>query len=210
MDTHINHLIDKIRTLEDQLEVELAAKRADLAYRIEGQRIIFEETVVREHARVKTKLLKYILGARLFMILTAPFIYAVLIPIVLLDALVSLYQCVCFPVYGIPKVTRGNYMIFDRANLNYLNAIEKINCAYCSYGNGVISYAREVASRTEQYWCPIKHARRVLGAHARYSSFIDFGDATAYHDRLEPLRSDLQKETPPATQNGDAPPTSST
>ena len=53
MDTHINHLIDKIRTLEDQLEVELAAKRADLAYRIEGQRIIFEETVVREHARVK-------------------------------------------------------------------------------------------------------------------------------------------------------------
>jgi hypothetical protein len=35
-----------------------------------------------------------------------------------------------------------------------------------AYANGVFAYVREVGSRTEQYWCPIKHARRVLGVHA--------------------------------------------
>jgi len=203
MDKHITHLIDKIRTLEDQLEVELAAKRADLQYRIEGSKIIFEENIAREHARVKTKLLNYILGVQLFVILTAPFIYAVLIPLALMDFFVTLFQYVCFPVYGIPHVKRSDYMIFDRSNLKYLNAVEKINCAYCSYGNGVIGYAREIASRTEQYWCPIKHARRMADSHSRYSHFVDFGDATAYREQLESLRSELnkldKKDTPPPT-----------
>lgn len=206
VDKHINHLIDKIRQLEDELEMELAAKRADLQYRIEGKKVVFEEAIQREHTRVKTKLLKYILEARLFMILTTPFIYAVLIPFVLLDIFVTIYQYICFPVYGIPNVKRADYLIFDRANLKYLNAIEKINCAYCSYGNGVVAYVREVASRTEQYWCPIKHARRVIGTHARYSNFVDFGDAIAYHQHLDDLRHDLQQQkddtnSPPPTEN---------
>lgn len=193
MDKHISHLIDKIRQLEDQLEAELAAKRADLKYKIEGKRVIFEDTVLKEHVRVKTALLQYILDARLFMILTAPFIYVVLIPFVLLDVCVTLYQWVCFPVYGIPKVKRSDYMIFDRANLKYLNAIEKINCAYCSYGNGVVAYVREVAACTEQYWCPIKHAQRMMGTHARYSQFLDFGDSESYHTQLDHLRQALQE-----------------
>jgi hypothetical protein len=45
-----------------------------------------------------------------------------------------------------------------------------------------------VAARTEQYWCPIKHARRLKGAHARYPRFFDFGDAEAYRQGLERLR----------------------
>lgn len=195
MDSHINKLIEKIKQLEDQLEAEIAAKQADLKYHIEGKRVIFEEAIMREHQRVKTSILKYIFEARLFMILTAPFIYAVIIPFVLLDIFVSLYQFMCFPVYGIPRVRRSEYLIFDRSNLKYLNAIEKINCAYCSYGNGVIAYVREVASRTEQYWCPIKHARRIMGAHSRYSRFVDFGDAEAYHSQLDDLRNELQLKT---------------
>ena len=201
MDKHISHLVDKIRQLEDQLEAELAAKRADLKYKIEGRRVIFEETVLKEHVRVKTALLQYILEARLFMILTAPFIYAVLIPFVLLDLFVTVYQWVCFPVYGIPKVKRSDYMIFDLANLKYLNAIEKINCAYCSYGNGVVAYVREVAARTEQYWCPIKHARRMMGTHARYSQFLDFGDSESYHTQLDQLRRALQEPDSPSETN---------
>jgi hypothetical protein len=43
-------------------------------------------------------------------------------------------------------------MIFDRTHLAYLNLVEKINCAYCSYGNGLAAYLREIAARTEQYW----------------------------------------------------------
>ena len=97
----------------------------------------------------------------------------------LLDLFVAVYQTVCFPGYGIPRVHRSDYLAFDREQLAYLNAIEKLNCAYCAYANGVFAYVREVASRTKQYWCPIKHARRVLGVHARYGSFVDYGDADA-------------------------------
>jgi len=44
-------------------------------------------------------------------VLTAPIIYAVIVPLVLLDLFVTVYQSVCFPVYGIPKVRRREYLI---------------------------------------------------------------------------------------------------
>ena len=81
------------------------------------------------------------------------------------------------PGLSIEKVKRSDYLILDRYHLAYLNVIEKIDCAYCSYCNGVAGYVREIAVRTEQYWCPIKHARRVIAAHERYQRFAEFGDA---------------------------------
>ena len=130
------------------------------------------------------------------MILTAPAIYALIIPFLLLDLFVMLYQAACFPVYGIPRVRRSDYLAFDRGQLAYLNDIEKLNCAYCSYANGLVAYVREVASRTEEYWCPIKHARRVLGVHARYGSFVDYGAGDAYRHDLERLRTEARSEEP--------------
>ena len=47
------------------------------------------------------------------------------------------------------------------------------------------TYVREIVGRTEQYWCPIKHARRVIGAHPQYAQFYDYGDATAFHTTLK-------------------------
>lgn len=79
----------------------------------------------------------------------------------------------------------------DRHRLAYLNIIEKFNCAYCGYASGVLSYAREIASRTEQYWCPIKHAQRAIGTHARYAHFVDYGDASAFPDAQARLRAEL-------------------
>ncbi|MEO8317122.1 MAG: hypothetical protein ABI561_02235 [Bradyrhizobium sp.] len=110
-----------------------------------------------------------------------------IIPLVLLDIFISVYQAVCFPAYGIEKVKRSDHLIFDRYHLAYLNLLEKINCAYCSYGNGLLSYSREIAGRTEQYWCPIKHARRVIAAHEGYDNFAEFGDAKAFRERSNKL-----------------------
>ena len=107
-------------------------------------------------------------------------IYALIIPLVILDLFVSLYHAVCFPIYKIEKIKRSDYFSFDRHHLAYLNVIEKINCAFCSYANGLIAYTREIASLTEAYWCPIKHAKRLNGSHPRYKDFLDYGDAEAY------------------------------
>src|SRR5690606_26877042 len=125
---------------------------------------------------------------------SAPFIYALIVPLVFLDLLLTLYQAVCFRLYRIPRVPRERYIVIDRHQLGYLNILERLNCAYCGYANGLLAYAREIAARTEQYWCPIKHARRVLGSHARYARFLDYGDATDYETRLARLRQELREE----------------
>lgn len=78
-------------------------------------------------------------------------------------------------------------MAFDRTDLPYLNFIEKFNCFYCSYGNGVAAYVREVAAKTEQYWCPMKHARRIKSTHGRYARFFEYGDAESFWQGLERL-----------------------
>jgi hypothetical protein len=118
-------------------------------------------------------------------VLTAPVIYSLIVPLLLLDLVVMVYQAICFPVYGIGKVRRRDYFIFDRHHLAYLNALEKLNCAYCSYANGLIAFLREIAARTEQHWCPIKHARRAIGAHEHYREFVDYGDADGYREWLQ-------------------------
>jgi len=173
MGSKIAALMEKIQVLESELEAELAKRQAELRFGLEKGEALFEEEVLRRHRELKIRLSTYVLKAPPLVILTAPFIYALIIPFVLLDLFVTVYQLICFPVYGIPKVRRSNFLVFDRHHLAYLNILEKLNGAYCSYGNGLIAYVREIASRTEQYWCPIKHARRLIGAHARYSVFAE-------------------------------------
>ena len=184
----IAHLAASIRALERQLEEALARRRIELNYKVHDGVAHFEQVMIARHRLLKTRLSSYLLGARPAMILTAPAIYALIIPLLLLDLFVAVYQAACFPVYGIPRVSRSEYLVFDRGRLAYLNAVEKLNCAYCSYANGLLAHVREVASRTEEYWCPIKHAQRVLGVHARYGDFVDYGDADSYRHELERLR----------------------
>jgi heat shock protein HspQ len=56
-----------------------------------------------------------------------------------------------------------------------------------------MAYGREVVGLTEQYWCPIKHARRVLQAHPHYHGFADYGDAEHFRAELARLRAELLK-----------------
>jgi hypothetical protein len=190
----INELAGSIRALERQLELALAKRRIELNYKVQDGIVQFEQVMIEKHRLLKARLWSYVFGARPLLILTAPVIYSLIIPLVLLDLFAALYQAVCFPVYGIPRVRRRDYLAFDRGQLAYLNAIEKLNCEYCAYANGLVAYVREIASRTEEYWCPIKHARRVLGAHSRYGSFVDYGDGDAYRHDLERLRTEVRSE----------------
>ena len=180
MNQHIADLIEKLHQLEQELDAAIALRSAELSFQFEQGRVKFEEEIIRRHQELKTKLWPYIRSARPMVVLSAPFIYALIIPLLILDLFVSLYQAVCFPIYKIEKVHRHDYISFDRHHLAYLNLIEKINCAFCSYANGLIGYTREIASLTEAYWCPIKHAKRLNGSHPRYKNFTDYGDAEAY------------------------------
>jgi hypothetical protein len=184
MPNTIDELLARIRSLQDELEDEYRKARDDF----DLKRTQLAEEFLRQQRRYKIGLLGFLARTRPLVALTAPLIYAGWIPFLLMDLFVTVYQAVCFPVYRIPRVRRADYMVFDRADLPYLNAIEKFNCFYCSYGNCVAAYTREVAARTEQYWCPIKHARRIHAAHERYPGFFEYGDAEAFRRGLERLR----------------------
>jgi hypothetical protein len=187
----LEELIQEIKQLEDQLLEEIQRKQDAFLYKIKGKKVTFEDATRRYHKSLATSLPSYIFHASLLNILTVPFVWLCVVPAVLMDAVVSLYQFVCFRVYGIPKVERRDYIVVDRHNLSYLNIVEKMNCMFCSYFNGLMAYVQEIAARTEQHWCPIKHARKVSYIHTRYHRFFEYGDAKTYRDELKQLQKDF-------------------
>lgn len=146
MNRKIDELILIIRTLEEELEAELKKNRDEFQFIIDKKRVRFAEEVAKQQRRFKTGLLRYLIESCPLNVLTAPLIYAGFVPFILMDVFLTLYQTVCFTIYGIPRVKRSEYMVFDREDLPYLNIIEKFNC---SYGNGLAAYFRGIAARTE-------------------------------------------------------------
>ena len=153
-----DELIRRIKTLEEGLEAARAEKERAAPFLSAKGKVEFDDAVLAEHRKLKSSLARYVLDSRFLVILTVPVVYLVSVPFVLVDLFLILYQAICFPVYGIPKVKRADYFIFDRGRLQYLNFVERINCAYCSYGNGLFAYGREISGRTEQHWCPVERA----------------------------------------------------
>ncbi len=192
--SRLDELIDRLhsaqRELEQELDRLLQEKRAEFSYQLRRGRVVFEKNIRRLQRQQRTGLWQYLTQASLLTVLTAPIIYAMVIPIAIVDLTFTLYQQICFRVYRIPLVRRRDHIVIDRHHLPYLNAIEKLNCVYCGYGNGVIAYAREITARTEQYWCPIRHARRTADPHHRMEKFLDYGDAKGWQEKLPQLRKD--------------------
>lgn len=194
MNDRIQQILSQITALEDDLRSALNEQQSSIFFQIKGKRVEFEQSIKEAHSRLKTNFFRWLVTNRPQNLITGPIIYSMIIPLLITDFFVTFFQWTCFPIYGIKKVRRSDYIVYDRQQLNYLNFIEKFHCTYCAYGNGMIAYVTEVIARTEQYFCPIKHARKILGTHARYERFLDYGDAENYEQKLEEYRRALEKE----------------
>jgi len=135
---------------------------------------------VQRHQRLRKNIFPYLGEYTVPVVLTAPIIYSTVFALLILDLFLTLYQWICFPVYGIERVKRRDFIVIDRHQLAYLNAVEKFNCVFCGYANGLLAYSAEIASLTEAFWCPIKHAARTRGLHPRTEDFVDHMDAAGY------------------------------
>ena len=191
MEDKLQSLLEKIRALEKELVQEIQKKEEEFLYEIREKKVFFQREIRVRHKLLLKRIHRYLYDAKILNILTAPVIWACLIPTALVDLSLSMYQAICFPAYGIPKVKRGDYIVMDRKYLAYLNPIEKMNCLYCGYFNGMVAYISEIGARTEQYWCPIKHARKLKTVHSRYKKFFHYGDAETYRKKLNELRNDF-------------------
>lgn len=197
MQDNIREWMNQIRELEQRIEDEVRKRSDELSYSLHNGRIIFEQKLKAQNRAVRKSIRETLRETRWPVILSAPIIYSLIVPLLLLDIFVCTYQLICFPIYRIPKVKRRDYLAFERVKLDYLNLIEKFNCGYCSYANGIISFAREVASRTEQYWCPIKNAQKLRGTHKRYSLFTDYGDGEQYRDNISIIKQNFDHSEKP-------------
>jgi hypothetical protein len=194
MNERIRHLLGQLNTLEDELRNALHEQEASIHFRLVGRRVEFTTGARERHRHLRTGVLRWLAGGTLRNYASAPFIYGLVVALAVFDLGITLYQAVCFPLYRIAKVQRSGYIVFDRQQLAYLNFFERAHCTYCAYANGLIAYAAEIAARTEQYWCPVKHAHKVLGTHARYREFLDYGDAESFHAGVARLRRELAAE----------------
>ncbi|NOQ81168.1 MAG: hypothetical protein GQ548_01410 [Methylophaga sp.] len=194
MNIRIKQLIEQITQLEEDLSTELHQQEEAILFQLNGKKVAFEKSIKQAHRKLKVGVVRWLFGVRPLNLITAPIIYSMIIPLLISDFFVSFYQATCFPIYKIAKVRRSDYFIFDRHQLAYLNIFEKFHCVYCAYANGLISYIREILGRTEHYFCPIKHARKVLNTHSNYRHFIPYGKAESYHEKLEKIRKSLAKE----------------
>lgn len=197
MSRRIEQLAGEIVQLQGELDREIEKRREALGWKLKAGMVEFEHGITERNRRLRLDLGAFMARSPFGTVATAPVIYSLLIPLILLDAWVSFYQAVCFRAYRLPRVRRSQYIVVDRSRLSYLNAVEAMNCLYCEYANGVIAYAREISSRTEQYWCPIKHALAVTDPHLRYYQFLEYGDAEGYRGRLEEFRRRLRAEGGP-------------
>ena len=191
MNEKISQILEKITQLEKKLQEEIQKEESE-KFDFIGEKVCFNKKILNEQKQYVEDLFSYLKNAPILYIVTAPVIYGLIVPAVILDISVSIYQAINFRVYKIPFVKRSEYIVFDRRYLAYLNPLEKLNCWYCSYFNGLMAYVSEISARTEQFWCPIKHAKRIAYRHSRYNNFLPYGDAKAFRNELEKLRKELQ------------------
>ena len=194
--SRINQLLQELIAIEEKLKNEIQKSNKEYFYSIIRKKVQFARDVRKKHKKLAKGLIRYFLDANPLYFLTIPVIFALFIPALILDFSVTIYQYTCFWIYKIPRVNRSEYVIIDRQYLAYLNIFQKLNCVYCGYFNGVMAYVSEVAGRTEQHFCPIKHARKLKSLHSRYDRFLDYGDGENFEKDLLKVKidySDLKK-----------------
>ena len=192
MNDKIREIVEEIEAMKLKLSEELAEQESNITYEIQNGYVKFEKDVLQKQKENMKNLLAWFREVPLLHFLTAPLIYGMVIPAILVDVIIFIYQHVVFRIFKFEFLKRSDYIVFDRHYLGYLNPVEKLNCVYCSYVNGVLQYASAIASRTEFYFCPIKHAKKIAYDHDYYQDYLAYGDEDEYQKKLKELRKKSQ------------------
>jgi hypothetical protein len=184
MQETIREILEKIESLNQDLRKEYDRLAMKYGFSLSKRKVIFLEEIRRRNKSFKFPAWKYIIPTNLRHFLSIPFIYGMIVPVLFLDIVLTIYQWTAFALYRIPHVKRSDYIIYDRRFLDYLNWIQKLNCLYCSYVNGVFAYAVEIGARTERYWCPIKAASKPKFSHGWYKDFADYGSPEEWKQKF--------------------------
>jgi hypothetical protein len=188
MNDKINNMIADIETMKAKLGEEIAKQEDHASYEIKNGYVKFEKEIFARQQENMKSLWQWFTETPLLHLLSSPVVYMMVFPAMLLDVMLFIYAKVVSNIFKFSFPPRKEYVVFDRQYLGYLNSMEKLNCMYCSYFNGLMAYASAIASRTEYYFCPIKHAKKVAYKHEYYDAFLGYGEEEKYQERLKKLR----------------------
>jgi hypothetical protein len=184
MKSTIKDILEKIESLNNDLRDEYDRVSKKYGFSLEKRKVIFVDEMRKRNKSMKLPKWRFPLSMmNIRQIIAIPFILGMIVPAIFLDICITIYHTVAFPLYGIPRVKRYEYIIFDRRFLDYLNIIQKVQCLYCSYVNGLFAYAVEIAARTERYWCPLKAAHKPKFSHGWYKDFADYGNPEEWKEK---------------------------
>jgi hypothetical protein len=188
MNSKIEKMMEEIEEMKQKLRTEIDKEEKKIRFEIKNGAVIFERDILSAQKAHMKALRTWFRETPFIQFLSAPIIYGMVIPAVILDIALFLYKIVVGKVFDIKFAERKAYIVFDRQYLGYLNIIEKFNCMYCSYFNGLMHYATAIAGRTELYFCPIRHAKKVAYEHPYYDKFFRYAEGESYQERLKTLR----------------------
>jgi hypothetical protein len=165
-------------------------------FSIQKRTVTFLKEIREYNKKFRIPAWKYVVPTNVRHFLSLPFIYMMIFPALILDLFLTIYNLTALPLYHIPRVKRREYIVYDRQFLSYLNVIQKVNCLYCTYVNGLFAYASELGARTERYWCPIKAAHKPLVHHGWYGDFADYGNPEEWAKKFNDCQvfQDLSKQ----------------
>lgn len=196
MKSRISKLLEEIEIRKQELKEEYLKLMEKYNFSFIKWKIVFSKEAREANRKKRISIFESIFSARVREVLSIPFIYSMIIPAIILDLFLFMYQNTAIRLYGIPLAKRSDYITFDRKELDYLNLLQKINCLYCSYVNWLFSYAVEVAWRTEKYWCPIKSAKKMRWWHSWEKYFADYGDPEWFRECFQSIEEyKKEKET---------------
>lgn len=184
MDSKIKKIQQAINELEIALEQEYTLLAEKYGFSIKEKRIEFLQHFKDKNKAFRVPAWKYAIPSNIRHVLSVPFIYMMIIPTVILDLFLTVYNWTALPLYHIPSVKRADFIVYDRQFLDYLNWIQKLNCLYCTYVNGLFAYAVEIGGRTERYWCPIKAAQKPRARNNWYNDYADYGNPEEWHEKF--------------------------
>lgn len=192
MNDKINKMIEEIEEMKEKLVEEILQQEEEALYEIKNGYVKFEKEVLQKQKENMKNLSKWFADIPLSHLLSSPLVYAMVIPAVFLDMMLFVYVRVVAKAFKFKFPKRADFIVFDRQYLGYLNIIEKLNCMYCSYFNGLMAYALAVANRTELYFCPIKHAKKITYEQKYYAKYLCYGDEENYQDKLKKIRQEFE------------------
>lgn len=178
----IAKILETIEKLKKDLRKEYLGLQEKYDFFVQKRKIVFSLGAKNKQRAQKMNVWIYALTPDIKHLISMPFIYWMIFPAIILDIFLYFYQWAALLFYWIPRAERKDYFIYDRRFLVYLNIIQKFNCLYCSYVNWLFAFAVEVGSRTEQYWCPIKHAVNSDSEHKYFKYYSDYWDPEWFNE----------------------------